>query len=63
MDHGEHQLVLTGPYPYFSAFAGGVWFAECTCGTWSAGKDSERNLRKRYAEHAKAKTNHTFSES
>lgn len=49
----DHDLVLTGPYPYFSC-VGGIFFAECTCGLWSADKDSERNLRKRHAEHDKA---------
>lgn len=46
----EHNLILTGPYPYFSTAE--VFFSQCTCGRWSGGKDSERNLRRRQAEHA-----------
>lgn len=46
----DHELVLTGPYPYFSTPE--IFFAQCTCGTWQAGKDSEYRLRKRHAQHA-----------
>lgn len=47
----DHDVVVTGPYPYFSTPE--IFFAECTCGKWSGGKDSEHNLRRRHAEHAK----------
>lgn len=50
----HHDLVLNGPFPYFSA-VGGIFTATCSCGTWSGEKDSERSLRKRHAEHASAK--------
>lgn len=53
----EHDLVLTGPYPYFSTPE--VFYGECTCGSWSAGKDSERSIRKRHAQHAEDKEKNT----
>lgn len=46
----DHELILTGPYPYFSTPE--IFFGECTCGSWSAGKDSELRIRKRHAQHA-----------
>lgn len=45
-----HEVIVTGPYPYFSS--SDIFFAECTCGKWGGGKNSEHNLRKRHIEHA-----------
>lgn len=50
----EHDLIITGPIPYFSAPE--IFFGKCTCGTWESEKDfSERSVRKRHVQHAKSK--------
>ena len=50
----DHELILTGPVPYFSAPE--IFLGKCTCGTWESGKDfTEHSVRKRHAEHTKAK--------
>lgn len=49
----DHVLILTGPYPYFSTPE--IFFGQCTCGTWSAGKDSERRVKLRHEAHTRDK--------
>lgn len=49
----DHELILTGPYQYFSTPV--IYFGQCTCGSWESGKDSELGIRKRHTQHAEDK--------